>query len=125
MLLNFRFIKFQFLIFFLTMVFLLLTIVLAQEVQGVHTSIPYLCCTFIFYLIQDDLFIELFTKWPLLTKIEKFECREALYGKLGLKIAAVILSLAAHTSLLVRKILNYNYKINRYLSRYAVQTQGE
>ena len=85
------------------MVFILLTIIFAQEVQGVHTSIPYLTCTFIFYLIQDDLFIELFTKWPLLTKIEKFECREALYGKLSLKIAAVILALAAHTSLLVRK----------------------
>ena len=84
----------------------------AQEVQGVHTSIPYLCCTFIFYLIQDDLFIELFTKWPLLTKIEKFECREALYGKLSLKIAAVILSLAAHTSLLVRKYKIITIKLN-------------
>lgn len=109
----------KFLIFFLTMVFILLTIIFAQEVQGVHTSIPYLSCTFIFYLIQDDLFIELFTKWPLLTKIEKFECREALYGKLSLKIAAVILSLAAHTSLLIVthqfKIFLFGIYINVYL----------
>ena len=92
---------FQFLIFFLTMVFILLTIIFAKEVQGVQTSLPYLLCTFCFYLIQDELFIEIFTKWSFLSKIEKFECREALYGKLVLKIIAIIMATTAHLAVLV------------------------
>ena len=52
-----------------------------------------------FYLIQDELFIEIFTKWSFLSKIEKFECREVLYGKLVLKIIAIIMATTAHLSM--------------------------
>ena len=92
---------FQFLIFFLTMVFILLTLIFAQEVQGVQTSMPYLISTFAFYLTQDDLFIDIFIKSPWLSKIEQFECREALYGKLTLKIVAIVMAAVANISMLV------------------------
>ena len=97
----FLFYIFQFLIFFLTMVFILLTLIFAQEVQGVQTSMPYLISTFAFYLTQDDLFIDLFIKSPWLSKIEQFECREALYGKLTLKIVAIVMAAVANFSMLV------------------------
>ena len=93
--------SFQLLIFFLTVVFIVLTIAFTQEVQGVKTTLPYIASTFAFYLTTDALFIELFSQWPILSKIEKFECREALYGRLCLKIAASIMAAAIQITLLV------------------------
>ena len=92
---------FQLLIFFLTVVFIVLTVAFTQEVQGVKTTLPYIASTFAFYLTTDALFIELFSQWPILSKIEKFECREALYGRLCLKIAASIMAAAIQITLLV------------------------
>lgn len=91
----------QMLIFLLTLVFILLTIGFAQEIQGVKTSLPYLASTLAFYLATDPLFVDLFTKCPLLTKIELFECRETTYGRLGLKIIAIFLASAINIALLV------------------------
>ncbi len=92
-------------IFLLTAVFILLTIGFAQEVQDVHTSISYITATAVFYLTTDPLFIDFFTRWGLLYKIEKFECREQIYGKLGLKLAGLVLAIFVHLAVLVRKVL--------------------
>ena len=91
------------------MVFILLTLIFAQEVQGVKTSIPYLISTFAFYLTQDDLFIDIFIKSPWLSKIEQFECREALYGKLTLKIVAIVMAAVANISMLVSHVTVWKF----------------
>jgi len=107
------------LIFFLTVVFIVLTIAFTQEVQGVKTTLPYIASTFAFYLTTDALFIELFSQWPILSKIEKFECREALYGRLCLKIAASIMAAAIQITLLVYtnrvRLFLFGIYVNVYL----------
>ena len=85
----------------MTVVFIVLTIGFAQELQGVTTTMPYLASTLSFYLVTDALFIELFTKWSWLSKIEMFECREPIYGRLILKVTASLLAFALHIALLV------------------------
>ena len=87
--------------FLLTIVFIVLTIVFTQELQGVKTTLPYLTTTAIYYLTTEPLFIEAFTKWSILSKIDMFECREAIYGRLCLKIIASILAFIIHVALLV------------------------
>ena len=91
----------KFLILLLTTVFIFLTIGFAQEVQGVKTTLSYLGATSAYYMMNDALFIDLFTKWPLLSRIGQFECREAIYGRLCLKVASLLLSCAVHLSLLL------------------------
>ena len=88
-------------IFLLTVVFMVLTIAFAQEVEGVKTTWAFLASTAAFYLTTDAIFIELFSQWPILSKIEKFECREALYGRLCLKIASTLMAAAIQLTLLV------------------------
>ena len=86
-------------IFLLTVVFIVLTIAFAQEVEGVKTTWAFLASTAAFYLTTDAIFIELFSQWPILSKIEKFECREALYGRLCLKIASTLMAAAIQLTL--------------------------
>ncbi len=106
-------------IFLLTLVFIILTIAFVQEVQGVHLTLPYLTATLVFYLSTDPVFVELFTRLPLLSKIERFECRESIYGKLCLKILASILGLTIHASLWIKtkrmKLFLFGTYVNVYL----------
>ena len=87
--------------FLLTLMFIILTVAFV-EVKGIQTSVPYLAFTSIFYVITDGLFIDLFSQWSVLSKIPGFECREAIFAKLSLKIVAMILALALHFSLLLQ-----------------------
>ena len=87
--------------FLLTLVFILLTILFTQELQGVKTTLPYLLATSFYYLTTEPLFIEAFTKWSVLSKIDMFECREAIYGRLCLKVVASVLAFIIQIALLV------------------------
>ena len=53
------------------------------------------------YLTTEPLFIEAFTKWSFLSKIDMFECREAIYGRLCLKVVASVLAFIIQIALLV------------------------
>ena len=54
-----------------------------------------------YYLTTEPLFIEAFTKWSVLSKIDMFECREAIYGRLCLKVVASVLAFIIQIALLV------------------------
>ena len=57
--------------------------------------------TSFYYLTTEPLFIEAFTKWSVLSKIDMFECREAIYGRLCLKVVASVLAFIIQIALLV------------------------
>lgn len=107
------------LMFLLTLVFILLTILFTQELQGVKTTFPYLLATSVYYLTTEPLFIEAFTKWSVLSKIDMFECREAIYGRLCLKVVASVLAFIIQIALLIMthrfKLFLFGLYINVYL----------
>ena len=82
--------------------FILLTVGFAQEVEGVHTSWPYLAATFLFYLTSEKIVCDdLAERLPVLRLFKSAECREKLFGNLLLKVAAVLMASAVNVACVV------------------------
>ena len=96
-------ILFQFLIFALTAVFILLTVGFAQEVEGVNTSWPYLSVTFLYYMTSEKIICDdVIEHIPFVKYFKAAECREKLFGNLGLKLVALVLACVVNIGCLVR-----------------------